>query len=155
MFPQLPLSSIWPDKHFKFVCPNTLNSRRLKQLLTEWLRSQCPILPPKTSRPVKFRKRWIRWRKWRDWNLIECWYCRVGLRQPSTEVRFKDLYVETEVYADLTRNLPSVLGFYRGLVEVSRPSWLVTSCFLILSERKTGFVSCSQRKGLTLGVASW
>jgi len=44
--------------------------------------------------------------------------CRVGLRPPSAEVRFRDLYVETEVYADLSRNLPSVIGFYRELIEV-------------------------------------
>lgn len=44
--------------------------------------------------------------------------CRVGLRQPSAEVRFRDLYVETQVYADLSRNLPSVIGFYRQCIEV-------------------------------------
>ena len=43
---------------------------------------------------------------------------RVGMRAPSAEVRFKDLYVQTEVYADLSRNLPSVLGFYRECIEV-------------------------------------
>ena len=41
------------------------------------------------------------------------------MRPPSAEVRFKDLYVATEVYADLSRNLPSVIGFYRECIEVS------------------------------------
>lgn len=40
------------------------------------------------------------------------------MRPPSVEVRFKDLYVETEVYADLSRNLPSVIGFFRECIEV-------------------------------------
>ena len=49
-------------------------------------------------------------------------HCRVGMRPPSVEVRFKDLYVETQVYADLSRNLPSVIGFYRESIEVGAHS---------------------------------
>ena len=43
---------------------------------------------------------------------------RVSLRRPSVEVRFKNLNVETEVYADLSRNLPSILNAYREAFEV-------------------------------------
>ena len=51
---------------------------------------------------------------------------RVGLRLPAAEVRFRDLYVETQVYADLSRNLPSVIGFYRECIEVMPGSVLLS-----------------------------
>ena len=50
------------------------------------------------------------------------------MRPPSVEVRFKDLYVETQVYADLSRNLPSVIGFYRESIEVGVHSLGKSTC---------------------------
>lgn len=37
---------------------------------------------------------------------------------PSVEVRFKDLYIETSLYIDTQRNLPTILNAYRGALEV-------------------------------------
>ena len=44
------------------------------------------------------------------------------MRPPTVEVRFQDLTVQTSVYAELSRNLPSVMGFYRECMEVG-PVW--------------------------------
>ena len=45
--------------------------------------------------------------------------CSVGIRPPGIEVRFKDIFIETSVYTNVSRNLPSILNAYRGAVEVS------------------------------------
>ena len=43
----------------------------------------------------------------------------VGIKPPGIEVRFKDIFIETSVYTNVSRNLPSVLNAYRGAIEVS------------------------------------
>ena len=45
--------------------------------------------------------------------------CSVGIRPPGIEVRFKDIFIETSVYTNVSRNLPSIFNAYRGAVEVS------------------------------------
>lgn len=45
--------------------------------------------------------------------------CSVGIKPPGIEVRFKDIFIETSVYTNVSRNLPSILNAYRGAVEVS------------------------------------
>ena len=49
----------------------------------------------------------------------QCCACRTGVGPPTVEVRFQDLTVQTSVYAELSRNLPSVMGFYRECMDVS------------------------------------
>lgn len=43
---------------------------------------------------------------------------RVGIEQPSVEVRFEDLKVEAKVYVG-NRAVPTVINSYRNFVEVS------------------------------------
>lgn len=43
---------------------------------------------------------------------------RVNLELPTVEVRFEDLHIETEVYAETSRQLPSLLNAVRGIFEV-------------------------------------
>ena len=50
-----------------------------------------------------------------------CVACRVGMRHPTVEIRFTELHVETEVFADLSRNLPSMLRAFRDPIEVGLP----------------------------------
>ena len=45
--------------------------------------------------------------------------CRAGLIMPTVEVRFQDLHAETTVFADLSRNLPSIFRSIRDPMEVS------------------------------------
>jgi len=40
---------------------------------------------------------------------------------PTVEVRFKDLYIETALYTDTERNLPTILNSYRSALEVRPP----------------------------------
>ena len=44
--------------------------------------------------------------------------CRVGIKPPGIEVRFQDIFIETSVYTNVSRNLPSILNAYRGFFEV-------------------------------------
>lgn len=39
---------------------------------------------------------------------------------PTVEVRFENLYIETSLYTDTERNLPTILNAYRGALEVRR-----------------------------------
>ena len=43
---------------------------------------------------------------------------RVGIKPPGIEVRFQDIYIETSVFTNVSRNLPSILNAYRGFFEV-------------------------------------
>ena len=43
------------------------------------------------------------------------------MRHPTAEIRFTGLHVETEVFADLLRNLPSMLRALRDPIEVGLP----------------------------------
>ena len=43
---------------------------------------------------------------------------RVGVRRPNVEVRFTNLHAETEVYVDLSRNLPGLSNAIRNGAEV-------------------------------------
>ena len=43
--------------------------------------------------------------------------CRVNLALPTVEVRFEDLHIETEVYAETSRQLPSLPNAVRGIFE--------------------------------------
>lgn len=54
--------------------------------------------------------------------------CSVGIKPPGIEVRFKDVFIETSVYTNVSRNLPSILNAYRGVVEVSSSPFLHISC---------------------------
>ncbi len=54
--------------------------------------------------------------------------CRVGIRPPGIEVRFQDIFIETSVYTNVSRNLPSILNAYRGFLEVSQQS---TFCYVV------------------------
>ena len=49
-----------------------------------------------------------------------CHTCRVDVALPSVEVRFEGLHIETEVYAETSRQLPSLFNAVRGLLE-ARP----------------------------------
>jgi len=51
---------------------------------------------------------------WKFWFVV----CRVGVQQPTVEVRFQNLSVNAEVYVG-TRALPTILNFYRNIVEVN------------------------------------
>ena len=44
-------------------------------------------------------------------------YYRVGVQQPTVEVRFEDLNVEAEVFVG-NRGLPTVINSYRNFVQV-------------------------------------
>jgi hypothetical protein len=44
--------------------------------------------------------------------------CRVNLDLPTVEVRVEDLHIETEVYAETGRQLPSLFNALRSFVEV-------------------------------------
>ena len=44
--------------------------------------------------------------------------CRVDMQVPAVEVRFEGLHIETEVYAETGRNLPTILNAYRAVLEV-------------------------------------
>lgn len=46
-------------------------------------------------------------------------YCRANVSPPTATIRFVDLTVETEVFADLSRNLPSILRAIRDPIEVT------------------------------------
>ena len=48
--------------------------------------------------------------------------CRVGIKPPGIEVRFQDIFIETSVYTNVSRNLPSILNAYRGFFEVCKLS---------------------------------
>ena len=41
-----------------------------------------------------------------------------GVTRPVVEVRFRGLRVETDVYDNLSRNLPTVISAYRSGIEV-------------------------------------
>ena len=43
---------------------------------------------------------------------------RVGVQRPNVEVRFQNLHAETEVYVDLSRNLPGMGNAVRNGIEV-------------------------------------
>lgn len=43
--------------------------------------------------------------------------CRVGIKEPTVEVRFQNLTIEADVYVG-ERGLPSVINAYRNFVEV-------------------------------------
>lgn len=43
---------------------------------------------------------------------------RVGCRPPAVEVRCESLRVEADVFADQSRNLPSIINAYRDCFEV-------------------------------------
>ncbi len=43
---------------------------------------------------------------------------RVGMELPSVEVRFENLHVETSVYRESGRNLPTIFNAYRDGLEV-------------------------------------
>ena len=51
------------------------------------------------------------------WKTSQCFY-RAGVGQPAVAIRFTDLTVETEVFADLSRNLPSIFRALRDPIEV-------------------------------------
>ena len=51
---------------------------------------------------------------------------RVEVRRPSVEVRFHNLHAETEVYIDLSRNLPGMANAIRNGIEVCTQSISVT-----------------------------
>lgn len=70
---------------------------------------------------------------------------RAGIRQPRVEVRFEGLHVETEVFSDAARNLPSVIGMYRDLAEVPPPPLITTDlqCIEITASHKYPWV-CSK-----------
>ena len=40
------------------------------------------------------------------------------MQVPAVEVRFEGLHIETEVYAETGRNLPTILNAYRAVLEV-------------------------------------
>ena len=48
---------------------------------------------------------------------------RVNLELPGVEVRFEDLHIETEAYAETGRQLPSLFNAVRSAVEVSTAHW--------------------------------
>ncbi len=41
------------------------------------------------------------------------------MEQPSVELRFQNLHIETSLYSDSGRNLPTVFNAYRNVFEVS------------------------------------
>lgn len=43
---------------------------------------------------------------------------RVDCRPPTVEVRCQNVHVEADVFADHTRNLPSIINAYRDVIEV-------------------------------------
>ncbi len=49
-------------------------------------------------------------------------HCRVDLGLPKVEVRVEDLHIETEVYAETDRQLPSLFNAVRSSVEASLPA---------------------------------
>jgi len=57
---------------------------------------------------------------------------RVGIEQPAVEVRFQNLHVETSLYMESSRNLPTILNAYRGALEVTTHV-LVSACCATLS----------------------
>ena len=72
-----------------------------------------------------------------------CALCSVGIKPPGIEVRFKDIFIETSVFTNVSRNLPSVLNAYRGGVEVGSRSMIVLRCLrssalVMLSRWKSG-----------------
>ncbi len=48
---------------------------------------------------------------------------RVNLELPGVEVRFEDLHIETEAYAETGRQLPSLFNAVRSAVEVRAAHW--------------------------------
>ena len=56
---------------------------------------------------------------------------RVGIEQPSVEVRFEDLKVEAKVYVG-NRAVPTVINSYRNFVEVGRrdPACRAAACMI-------------------------
>lgn len=47
--------------------------------------------------------------------------CSVGIELPTVEVRFENIHIETSLYTDTERNLPTILNSYRAGLEVSLP----------------------------------
>ena len=43
---------------------------------------------------------------------------RVGMELPSVEVRFENLHIETSLYSESGRNLPTIFNAYRNAFEV-------------------------------------
>ena len=43
------------------------------------------------------------------------------MEQPAVEVRFQSLHVETSLYTESARNLPTILNAYRDALEVCLP----------------------------------
>lgn len=46
----------------------------------------------------------------------------VGIELPTVEVRFENIHIETSLYTDTERNLPTILNSYRAGLEVSLSS---------------------------------
>ena len=45
----------------------------------------------------------------------------MGIELPTVEIRFENIHIETALYTDTGRNLPTILNSYRAALEV-RPS---------------------------------
>jgi len=60
-------------------------------------------------------------------------FCRVGVTQPSVEVRFEDLSVNADVYVG-SRALPSLINFTRNIVEVRDFVYRITFSLCNLSK---------------------
>ena len=58
---------------------------------------------------------------------------RVGIEQPSVEVRFEDLKVEAKVYVG-NRAVPTVINSYRNFVEVGSrsPACRAAACLIVV-----------------------
>ena len=52
-------------------------------------------------------------------NAVSCGFCRVKSEMPTVEVRFENLNIEAETYAETGRNLPTILNTYRSVLEVT------------------------------------
>ena len=56
-------------------------------------------------------------------HFVACTGARVGMELPSVEVRFKDLHIDTPLYSESGRNLPTIFNAYRDALEVrQRPA---------------------------------
>ena len=51
------------------------------------------------------------------------------MEQPSVELRFQNLHIETSLYSESGRNLPTIFNAYRNAFEVSiHPQWHSAVC---------------------------
>jgi len=62
-------------------------------------------------------------------------FCRVGIDNPTIEVRFEHLNIDAEAYVG-NRGIPTMTNFFSNKIMVCISSAAAPSCFLAMGKKK-------------------